>query len=66
MMKRTIAFCLALILVFAGGAFAEDTAEYRDEIFAFRYPASWSCDTAPNGDIVLGSSDSSSAVLPLP
>jgi hypothetical protein len=63
MMKRIIAFYLSLILVFAAGAYAEDTAEYRDEIFAFRYPASWSCDTSPNGDIVLGSPDGSSAAL---
>lgn len=62
-MKRIFVFCIALILIFAAGALAEGTAEYRDALYAFRYPASWSCDTAPNGDIILGSPDGKSAVL---
>ena len=44
-------------------ALAEETDEYRDEIYAFRYPASWSCDPAANGDIVLASPDGRGAVL---
>ena len=62
-MKKTLVFCIAFILIFASVALAEETAEYRDALYAFRYPASWSCDTADNGDIVLGSPDRDSAVL---
>lgn len=62
-MKRIIAICMILMLTCAAGAFAEETAEYRDELYAFRYPASWSCDTADNGDIVLVSPDRNSAVI---
>ena len=62
-MKRILVLCIALILIFAAVALAEETAEYRDELYAFRYPASWSCDTADNGDIVLGSPERDSAVL---
>ena len=62
-MKKKLAFLLVLLIAALPCALAEESNEYRDEIFAFRYPASWSCDTAPNGDIVLGSPDGSSAVL---
>ncbi len=62
-MKRLAAIFTILILACAAGAFAEETEEYRDELYAFRYPASWSCDTADNGDIVLGSPHKDSAVL---
>ena len=62
-MKKILVFCIAFILIFAAVALAEETAEYRDALYAFRYPASWSCDTADNGDIVLGSPGRDSAVL---
>ncbi len=62
-MKRILVLCIALILIFVAVALAEETVEYRDELYAFRYPASWSCDTADNGDIVLGSPERDSAVL---
>ena len=62
-MKRILVLCIALILIFTAAALAEEMAEYRDELYAFRYPASWSCDTADNGDIVLGSPGRDSAVL---
>ena len=63
MTKRLTAICFILILVCTVCALAEETAEYRDAFYAFRYPASWSCDTADNGDIVLGSPDKNSGVL---
>ena len=53
-MKRITLLCLMMFLICASAAAAGETAEYRDEVYAFRYPASWSCDTADNGDIVLG------------
>lgn len=62
-MKKLLSFLLVLLLAVVPYAAAEDTAEYRDEIYAFRYPASWSCGVADNGDIVLGSPDRRSAVL---
>lgn len=64
-MKKALAFLLAALLLvsLAGPAWAEDTKEYRDEIFAFRYPASWSMGKADNGDIVLGSPDGKYAAL---
>ena len=62
-MKQWMALLLALLIASLPCALAEDTNEYRDEIYAFRYPAAWSCETAANGDIVLGSPDGQSAVL---
>ena len=64
-MKKLISCILCLILAcgMMSGAMAESTKEYRDDIYAFRYPASWNCDTASNGDIVLTSSDGKNAVL---
>ena len=62
-MKQMSAICIALMLICAAAAFAEETAEYRDALYAFRYPASWTCETADNGDIVLGSPGRDSAVL---
>ena len=64
-MRRILAGFLLLTL--ALNAFplvlAEETKVYRDEIYTFRYPASWSLNTASNGDIVLGSPDGKNAVL---
>lgn len=62
-MRRLTALCLILILASTVAAFAEETAEYRDELYAFRYPASWNCDIADNGDIVLGPPNGDCAVL---
>lgn len=64
-MKKTLAVLLMIVLAaaLAGPAFAEETAEYRDALYSFRYPASWSCDTAPNGDIVLGPPDKNGGIL---
>ena len=62
-MKKWFALLLILLLASVPFAQAESTREYRDDIYAFRYPASWSCDTAANGDIVLLSPDGGSAVL---
>ena len=64
-MKKLITCILCLLLVcgMLAGTAAEEAREYRDDIYAFRYPASWSCDTASNGDIVLGSPDGKCAVL---
>ena len=64
-MKKTVS-CLLCLLLFSLAlpfASAESTKEYRDDYFSFGYPADWSCDTAPNGDIVLGSPDGKNAVL---
>ena len=63
-MKRIISIMALLVfLTVMQFAAAEETNEYRDKIYAFRYPASWSCDTASNGDIVLGSPDGKNGVL---
>ena len=49
----TMAFLLVLgcmpALAGAEAAFTEETAEYRDEIISFRYPADWSCGVAYDG-----------------
>ena len=64
-MKKAFCILLGIILGLAmtGSVLAEDTAEYRDDVYSFRYPAAWSQATADNGDIVIGSPDGSNAVL---
>ena len=42
---------------------AEETAEYRDDVYSFRYPASWTQGVADNGDIVLGPARGSDAAI---
>ena len=62
-MKRFLTILCALALLAACGAvtvYAEDSAAYRDDVYSFRYPASWKQGTAKDGSIVLeipGSSD---------
>ena len=55
--------CLALACGVPSLSGAEGLKEYRDDCYSFRYPASWSCDKAPNGDIVLGSPDGKNGVI---
>lgn len=63
-MKKMISVLLAVLLVsLCGAAAAEDTKEYRNQVYAFRYPASWSLGTADNGDIVLGSPEGGDGVI---
>ncbi len=62
-MKRFVTLLLVLLIATLPCTLAEETKEYRDKIYAFRYPADWSCDTAQNGDIILTSPDGSNAVL---
>ena len=63
-MKKTLAVLLAVLLVsLAAAAPAEEMKEYRDNVYAFRYPASWSQDTSSSGDIVLLSPGGKEAVL---
>lgn len=65
-MHRFIALILSVLFLLCGilsFASAEAAKEYRDEYYSFLYPASWSCDQAPNGDIVLGSPNGKDAVL---
>ena len=64
-MKKLVSSLLCLFLLFGtmSCALAESTKEYRDATYSFRYPSSWSCDTASNGDIVLLSPDQTNAVL---
>ena len=43
-MKRFLTILCALALLAACGAvtvYAEDSAAYRDDVYSFRYPASW-------------------------
>ena len=64
-MKRLVC-CIFCLFLLCGGmtcAVAESTKEYRDTAYSFRYPETWSCDKAGNGDIVLLSPDGKSAVL---
>ena len=63
-MKKLLAILLALLITGLPAVLAEEeTAEYRDRLYAFRYPASWSCTQANNGDVVLVSPDGNAAVL---
>lgn len=64
-MKKSfcILACAILLWCFAGAAFAEGTSEYRDSVYAFGYPATWSQSVADDGTIMLLSSDQRSAVL---
>ena len=55
-MKRFLTILCALALLAACGAvtvYAEDSAAYRDDVYSFRYPASWKQGTAKDGSIVL-------------
>ena len=64
-MKKGFCILLSILLIFSliGSVPAEETAEYRDEIYSFRYPDSWSLNTAANGDIVLTSPGGNDAVI---
>ncbi len=64
-MKKTLTVLMAVMLLVSlcGAAPAEETAEYRDQVYAFRYPASWTLSTADNGDIVLGPPNGSDGVI---
>ncbi|MBR3545274.1 MAG: hypothetical protein IKN76_04310, partial [Oscillospiraceae bacterium] len=56
-MKRFLTILCALALLAACGAVTvyaqEDSAAYRDDVYSFRYPASWKQGTAKDGSIVL-------------
>ena len=54
-MKRLTAWLITLALLCVGLAFAqaEDTAEYSDSVYRFRYPAAWRQGTARDGTIIL-------------
>lgn len=60
---KTLCLCLAALLCALGCAAAEDTALYGDGTYEFRYPASWTCETSPDGTTILQGSDRSSAVI---
>ena len=64
-MQKTVSLLIAILLALScmGSALAEDTKEYRDEVYSFRYPASWSQGIASNGDIVLEIPGTGSGVL---
>ena len=64
-MKKLIS-CILCLFLLCGTVFcaqADETKEYRDAVYSFRYPASWSCDTSGNGDIILGAPDGKSGVI---
>ncbi|MBR5984816.1 MAG: hypothetical protein IK019_00240 [Clostridia bacterium] len=63
-MKKLLSLFTVLALL-ACAAFAEGTKSevYSDDYYSFTYPASWSLDTATNGDIVLLSPDGNSGIL---
>jgi hypothetical protein len=50
-------FCMMLVVILlllsVLPAGAEQTAEYRDEIFSFQYPAAWKQRTAQDGSLIL-------------
>ena len=61
---RCVSLLLAVLLsACALPAGAEDTAVYGDGIYEFRYPASWTCETSPDGTAVLRGDDRMSAVI---
>lgn len=62
-MKRIIALAALLSLVFCSFAFAEKMAEYSDNMFSFKYPASWKQYTNTKGDIVVEPQDGKNAIL---
>ena len=64
-MKKMLSVLLILVLTVSAVfcAFAEETKEYRDQVYSFRYPASWNQGLADNGDIVLEIPGTGSAVL---
>lgn len=69
-MKKALSVLTALAVLMgcmpalagAEAAFTEETAEYRDEIISFRYPAKWTCGVAYDGSIILGVTGTQSAV----
>ena len=63
MVKRLFAIVLLLVMAFNSSATAEEMAEYADNMFSFKYPATWDHGVADNGDIVLTSPDGKNAIL---
>ena len=63
MKKLTVLLAVILLISMIGAGTAEETAEYRDKVYSFRYPASWSQDISGNGDIVLLSPSGTDAVI---
>ena len=63
MKKLTVLLAVILLISMIGAGTAEETAEYRDKVYSFRYPASWSQDVSGNGDIVLLSPSGTEAVI---
>ena len=61
--RRTICLWLAALLFALPCAAAEETALYADGTYEFRYPASWTCETSPDGTTILQGGDRTSAVL---
>lgn len=61
-MKRLAALLLALCLCCAF-ALAEETAEYSDSIYSFRYPSSWDLGYANDGSVILMSPAGNSAIM---
>ncbi len=59
----SVLLILALAASAASCASAQETSEYRDQVYSFRYPASWSQGVAANGDIVLEIPGTGSGVL---
>lgn len=62
-MKNILSIVLICALLCAAFVSAEELAEYRDDVYSFRYPASWDLQTADNGDIVLLSPDEQNGVI---
>ena len=54
---------LMFLMIILPASQAEETAEYRDDVYSFRYPASWTQGVADNGDIVLGPARGSDAAI---
>ncbi len=63
MKKTLIVLTLILALLTACCARADETKEYSDAVYSFRYPADWDLQTADNGDIVIASPDGRSGVI---
>ena len=64
-MKRTWCVLFLVLLTFSAltGALSEETAQYSDRFYSFRYPASWNQGVAYDGTIILEIPGTGSGVM---
>ena len=64
-MKRALCVLLAVLLLSSAVIYAsaEETTEYSDRFYSFRYPSSWKLGVAYDGTVILEIPDSASGVM---